>query len=144
MMYFCSRTCHFRISQFQFCTFIIYLQWHTSQNIDYKDNNTACFDYCESIFVVGTNFVVSTKCIIPWVLEFVVSNTTGNNQWDNCISLDFNFLWFKWTTKWPKIRLQRLIMISQYSYIVCVQSSLDFKKKIFSDRLLFWSFNPLK
>jgi hypothetical protein len=28
-------------------------------------------------------------------------------------------------------------MISQFSYIVCVQSSLDFKKKIFSDRLLF-------
>ena len=25
------------------------------------------------------------------LLEFVVSNTTGNNQWDNCISLDFNF-----------------------------------------------------
>ena len=39
-------------------------------------------------------FVVSTKCIDPWVLEFVVSNitaNTGNNQWENCISLDFNF-----------------------------------------------------
>jgi len=36
-------------------------------------------------------FVVSTKCIGPWVLEFVVSNTTGNNQWEICISLDFNF-----------------------------------------------------
>jgi len=36
-------------------------------------------------------FVVSTKCIAPWVLEFVVSNITGNNQWENCISLDFNF-----------------------------------------------------
>jgi len=35
--------------------------------------------------------VVSTKCIDPWVFEFVVSNTTGNNQWENCISLDFNF-----------------------------------------------------
>ena len=33
---------------------------------------------CESIFVVGTNFVVSTKCIIPWVLEFVVSNIRNN------------------------------------------------------------------
>jgi hypothetical protein len=21
----------------------------------------------------------------------MVSNTTGNNQWENCISLDFNF-----------------------------------------------------
>ena len=36
-------------------------------------------------------FVVSTKCIDPWVLEFVVSNITGNNQWENCILFDFNF-----------------------------------------------------
>jgi len=36
-------------------------------------------------------FVVSTKCIDPWVFEFVVSNITGNNQWENCISFDFSF-----------------------------------------------------
>jgi len=36
-------------------------------------------------------FVVFTKCIDPWVLEFIVSNTTGNNKWGNCISLDFYF-----------------------------------------------------
>jgi hypothetical protein len=36
-------------------------------------------------------FVVSTNCIDPWVLEFVLSNITGNNQWENCISLDFYF-----------------------------------------------------
>jgi hypothetical protein len=35
--------------------------------------------------------LVSTKCNDPWVLEFVVSNITGNNQWGNCISLDFYF-----------------------------------------------------
>jgi hypothetical protein len=34
--------------------------------------------------------MVSTECSDLWVLEFVVSNTTGNNQWENCISLDFN------------------------------------------------------
>jgi len=34
--------------------------------------------------------MVSTKCIDPWVLEFVASNNTGNNQWENSISLDFN------------------------------------------------------
>jgi len=34
--------------------------------------------------------VVSTKCIDPLVLEFVVSNTTENNQLGNCISLDVN------------------------------------------------------
>ena len=38
--------------------------------------------------------VVSTKCSDPWILEFLVSNTTGNNQWENCISLDCNFLDF--------------------------------------------------
>jgi hypothetical protein len=35
--------------------------------------------------------VVSTKCIDPWDLEFVVLNTTGNNQWENCILLNFYF-----------------------------------------------------
>jgi hypothetical protein len=35
--------------------------------------------------------VVSTKSIDPWVLEFIVSKTTGNNQWENCISLDIYF-----------------------------------------------------
>jgi hypothetical protein len=35
-------------------------------------------------------FVVSTKCIDPWVLEFVVSNITDNNQWENCISTEYS------------------------------------------------------
>ena len=35
--------------------------------------------------------VVSTKCSDPLVFEFMVSNTTGNNQWENCISMDFYF-----------------------------------------------------
>jgi hypothetical protein len=38
---------------------------------------------------LATISVVSTKCIDPRVLEFVVSNTTGNNLWENCISLVF-------------------------------------------------------
>ena len=42
-------------------------------------------------YALITIFVVSAKCSDPWVLEFVVSNTTGNNQWEHCISLDFNF-----------------------------------------------------
>jgi hypothetical protein len=37
------------------------------------------------------SFVISSKFIDPWVLEFMVSNTTSNTQWGNCISLDFNF-----------------------------------------------------
>ena len=35
--------------------------------------------------------MISTKCIDPWVLEFMVSNMTGNNLWENCISLEFYF-----------------------------------------------------
>ena len=48
--------------------------------------------YCESIFIHWHHFfVVSTKSIDPWVLKLAVSNITGNSQWENCISLDFNF-----------------------------------------------------
>jgi hypothetical protein len=61
--------------------------------------STKCIDPWVIEFVVSTKcidpwvieFVVSTKCIDPWVIEFVVSNTTGNNQLENCISLDFYF-----------------------------------------------------
>ena len=35
--------------------------------------------------------MVSTKGIDPWVLEFMVSNITGNNQWENYVLCDFNF-----------------------------------------------------
>jgi hypothetical protein len=52
-------------------------------------------DYCENMLSLATISVVSTKCIDPRVLEFVVSNATGNNQWENCISLHFNCLWSK-------------------------------------------------
>ena len=54
------------------------------QGIDYKGTM--------QVFVfVGTNFRGFYKCIDPWLLEFVVSNTKGNNQLKNCSSLDFNF-----------------------------------------------------
>jgi hypothetical protein len=32
-----------------------------------------------------------TNCSDPWVLGFVVSNTTCKNQWENCTSFDFYF-----------------------------------------------------
>jgi hypothetical protein len=34
--------------------------------------------------------MVSSKYMYPWVLEFVVSNTTDINKWENCISLELN------------------------------------------------------
>ena len=43
------------------------------------------------IYSLAPNFRGFCESIDPWLLEFVVSNTTGINQWDNCISLDFNF-----------------------------------------------------
>jgi len=40
-----------------------------------------CSDYCQSNFIqFAPIFVVSTKCIDPWVLEFVVSNIIGDHQ----------------------------------------------------------------
>ena len=50
-------------------------------------------------------FVVSTKCIDPCDLEFVVLNTAGNNQWENCISLDFCFRGLSGTTKSTNIKI---------------------------------------
>jgi hypothetical protein len=40
------------------------------------------------LLLVDTNFhSFSTKCIDPWVLEFMISNITSSNQWKICISL---------------------------------------------------------
>jgi hypothetical protein len=62
-------------------------------------NNNQSFSATVSVDILGKYFyslshivVVSTKCIDPWVLEFVVSNITGNNQWEYCISLDLIFV----------------------------------------------------
>ena len=57
-------------------------------------------------------FVLSTKCIDPWILEFVISNTTGNNQWESCILLDFNFRSLSEPRNPRKIWTPRLIMTS--------------------------------
>jgi hypothetical protein len=35
-------------------------------------------------------FVVSTKCIVPLILELVVLNTGTNNEWTNSILLNFH------------------------------------------------------
>jgi hypothetical protein len=59
-------------------------------------------------------FVVSAKCIDPWVLEFVVSNSTRQQSMRKLYFVGFQCSWFKWTTKSTKIRTLRLIMISQY------------------------------
>jgi hypothetical protein len=73
------------------------------------------FKYCEStLFSLVPIFLISTKCIDSWLLEFVVSIITCNNQWENCISLEFDFCGFKWTTKSAKLRTPRLIMMSHY------------------------------
>jgi hypothetical protein len=43
------------------------------------------------LYSLAPIFVVSAKYIDPWVFEFVLSNSTDNNQWENCISLHFLF-----------------------------------------------------
>ena len=40
-------------------------------------------------YSMAPKFVFSTKCSDPYVLEFVLSNITSNNQWENCILLDY-------------------------------------------------------
>ena len=62
------------------------------------------------LYSLAQIFMVSTKWSDPLVLEFVVSNTASNSQWENGI------LWFMWTTKYTKIRPPRCIMISQYTW----------------------------
>jgi len=39
-------------------------------------------------------FMVSAKCIDPWLLEFVVRNTKTNNDWTRSILLDLSFRGF--------------------------------------------------
>jgi hypothetical protein len=70
-------------------------------------------------------FLVSTKCIDPWVLELVVSNITGKSM-GKLYFVWFLFSWFKWTTKSVKIRTTRIIMISQYMYIRSVFTCRQF------------------
>ena len=76
--------------------------WHTSSinlieqylnNINWlcwnwKKTQIIALKYC---YLLTPIVVVSTKCIDPWVLKFVVLNTTDNSPWENCISLDFYF-----------------------------------------------------
>ena len=54
-------------------------------------------------YSLASIFVVSTKCIDPWVLELLISNTRGNNKWEKCISLDFNFRGLSETRKSQKL-----------------------------------------
>jgi hypothetical protein len=78
--------------------------------------NSLIIAYCEIVInrgvIIFADFVVcvrwyhtlqgdnslkfSAKCIDPRVLEFVISNTTGNSQWGTCIWLDFIFCSLRW------------------------------------------------
>jgi hypothetical protein len=78
---FCLRV--FIISQ-QFFNYIIKL-------IGRGKLSTNIYILWKCFYSLAPIFVVFYKCIDPWVLEFVVSNTTDNNQWENCILFDFNF-----------------------------------------------------
>ena len=35
-------------------------------------------------------YLLAPKCIDSWILEFVFANITCHNQWEDCISLNFN------------------------------------------------------
>ena len=97
-------------------------------------------------------FVVSTKCIDPWVLEFVVSNITGDHQMGKLYFVGFFFSWFKWTTTSAKISSPRLIINSQYISLLCafgivcfyfIRSKYYYMLSVFCFLFLFYSFNVL-
>jgi hypothetical protein len=89
-------------------------------------------------------FVVSTKRIDLWVLEFMVSNITGNNRWTHCISLDFYFRGWSGPKQSAKIRTPRLIMISPYYFFCLIFCILYFHFYLFCllDSCLWFLFSP--
>jgi hypothetical protein len=64
-------------------------RWFSPGTPAFSTTNTGRLDIAEILLKVAIKhpkkiepiIVVSTKCIDPWVLEFVVSNNTDNNQW---------------------------------------------------------------
>jgi hypothetical protein len=79
--------CHFILSS---CS--LQLKYVLSGAIHCLISFIATYILCKDFYSLAPIFMVSTKCSDPRVLEFVVSNITCNNQWENCISLDFYFL----------------------------------------------------
>ena len=53
----------------------------------YYDADHLMWNYFYSLTPI---VAVAITCIDPWVIEFMVSHTTGSNQWENGISNDFN------------------------------------------------------
>jgi len=47
--------------------------------------------------------MVSTKCILPWILEFVVLNTRTSNEWTRSMSLDLNVRGFSYQRNQPRL-----------------------------------------
>ena len=56
-------------------------------------NSFQFYILCNYFYSLASIFVISTKRSDPWVLEFVVSGTIGNNQWENYV-VGFYFLRF--------------------------------------------------
>ena len=81
-----------------------------------------CLHLCDFAYIVLHNlwllwkyfYSLAPMFMASGVLEFVVSNSKGNSQWENIYFVEFVFSWLKWTTKSAKIRTSWLIMISQY------------------------------
>jgi hypothetical protein len=97
--------------------------WTSNQMLKsmYVKSSMTCKETCASksfklwkyFYSLAPIFVVSTKCIDPWVLSFVVSNITDNNEWGNCIPLDFYFRGLNGPRNQQKIGTPWLLMISQ-------------------------------
>ena len=114
---------------------------------------SSCSAYYESIFIHWHRF--------SWFLQNALIHGFWNLwfqtlqaiiKWENCISLDFFFSWFKWTTKSAKISSPRLIINSQYISLLCafgivcfyfIRSKYYYMLSVFCFLFLFYSFKVL-
>ena len=70
--------------------------------------------YCENTVIHWHQFLHSD----PWVLEFVVSNTTGNNQSENCFLLTFNFRGLSEPRNPRKLKTPQFIMKAIFFVVI--------------------------
>ena len=69
-----------------------FLQKNKSRKLDKFFNSCLLYILWKYFYSLAFIWLVSTKCVDPWVPILVVSSTTGNRQWKHCISVDFRGL----------------------------------------------------
>jgi hypothetical protein len=91
------------------------------------------------LLFVGTNFSGFNK--MHWTINGFLNSwlqTLGNNQWENCISLDFHFRFFKCTTKSAKIKgiLSTSCVIFSYPKLLSISVLIFIKWRLNTELLM--------